>query len=64
MEVTRLFDYLAFQATERPDPTFFILQSDRRWRKKWKSYTFKEVADICDKVSQALLNMGIKKMTK
>ena len=64
MAVTRLFDYLTLQATERPDQPFLSSKVTEGGEKKWKSYTFKEVADICDKVSQALLNMGIKKDDK
>jgi long-chain acyl-CoA synthetase len=64
MEVTRLFDYLTLQAAERPDLPFLASKVTEGGEKKWKSYTFKEVADICDKVSQALLYLGIKKDDK
>ncbi|MCW3125182.1 MAG: long-chain fatty acid--CoA ligase [Bacteroidetes bacterium] len=64
MEITRLFDYMAQQATERPDQAFLASKVTENGEKKWKSYTFKEVADISDRVSQALLNLGIKKDDK
>ena len=64
MEVTRLFDYLTQQANERPNQPFLASKVTENGQKIWKSYTFKEVADICDRVSQALLNLGIKKDDK
>ena len=64
MEVTRLFDYLTLQATERPDQPFLASKVLKDGQKIWKSYTFKEVAYICDRVSQALINLGIKKGDK
>ena len=64
MEVTRLFDYLTLQATERPDQPFLASKVTENGQKIWKSYTFREVADICDRVSQALINLGIKKDDK
>jgi long-chain acyl-CoA synthetase len=64
MEVTRLFDYLTLQAAERPDQPFLASKVLKDGQKIWKSYTFKEVADICDRVSQALINLGIKKNDK
>lgn len=64
MEVTRLFDYLTQQANERPDQPFLASKVTENGQKIWKSYTFKEVADICDRVSQMLLNLGIKKDDK
>jgi long-chain acyl-CoA synthetase len=64
MEVTRLFDYLTVQAAERPDQAFLASKVTENGQKIWKSYTFREVADICDRVSQALINMGIKRDDK
>jgi len=64
MEVTRLFDYLTVQATERPNQAFLASKVLENGQKTWKSYTFREVADICDRVSQALLSLGIKKDDK
>jgi long-chain acyl-CoA synthetase len=64
MEVTRLFDYLAEKAAERPDQPFLASKVTENGNKVWKSYTFRQVADICDRVSQALINLGIKKEDK
>lgn len=64
MEVTRLFDYMTQMASERPNQAFLASKVTEGGEKKWKSYTFKEVADICDQVSQALLTLGIKKDDK
>jgi len=64
MEVTRLFDYLTLQATERPDQPFLASKVTENGQKIWKSYTYREVADICDRVSHALINLGIKKDDK
>jgi long-chain acyl-CoA synthetase len=64
MEASRLFDYLAIQASERPDQPFLSSKVTENGQKIWKSYTFREVADICDRVSQALINLGIKKEDK
>ena len=64
MEVTRLFDYLTLQATDRPNEPFLASKVTENGQKVWKSYTFREVADICDRVSQALINLGIKKDDK
>src|ERR1035437_9487979 len=64
MEVTRLFDYLTLQATERPNQPFLASKVIENGQKIWKSYTFREVADICDRVSQALIDLGIKKDDK
>ena len=64
MEVTRLFDYLTLQVDQRPDEPFLASKVMEHGQKIWKSYTFREVADICDRVSQALLNLGIGKDDK
>ncbi len=64
MEVTRLFDYLTVQAAERTDLPFISSKVVENDKKVWKPYTFKEVADICDRVSQGLINLGIKKDDK
>jgi long-chain acyl-CoA synthetase len=64
MEATRLFDYLNIQATERPDQPFLSSKVLDNGQKIWKTYTFREVATICDRVSQALINLGIKKDDK
>jgi long-chain acyl-CoA synthetase len=64
MEVSRLFDYMTQMAAERPNQAFLSSKVTEGGEKKWKSYTFKEVADICDQVSQALLDLGIKKDDK
>ena len=64
MEVTRLFDYLTVQAAERTDLPFISSKVVENGKKVWKPYTFKEVADICDRVSQGLINLGIKKDDK
>ena len=64
MEVTRLFDYLTEQANLRPDQPFLSSKVIQEGKKVWKSYTFKEVASLSDQVSQALINLGIKKDDK
>ena len=61
MEVKRLFDYLTVQATERPSQPFLSSKVMENGQKIWRPYTFREVADICDRVSQALIHLGIKK---
>lgn len=61
MQVTRLFDYLTVQATERPEQPFLSSKVIENGQKIWKPYNFKQVAEICNSVSQALINLGIKK---
>lgn len=61
MEVTRLFDYLAGQAGQHPDRPFLSSKVTDKGHKHWKTYTYKEVAGICDQLSQGLINHGIRK---
>lgn len=61
MEITRLFDYLTLQVKDRPNQNFLSAKEIELPGKPWKSYTFKEVAEISNQVSQLLINLGIKK---
>ena len=64
MEITRLFDYLTQQVLLTPQKPFLASKVQEGGAKIWKSYTFKETAEIADKVSQGLLNLGIGKDDK
>ena len=64
MEITRLFDYLTQQVALTPDKPFLASKVTEGGQKYWKSYTFKETAEIADKVSQGLLNLGIDREDK
>ncbi|HRI29681.1 MAG TPA: AMP-binding protein, partial [Chitinophagales bacterium] len=64
MEITRLFDYLDFQAHNRGHEPFLSAKVQVVNGKEWKQYTFKEVQEMVNRVSAGLLNLGVKKDDK
>ncbi len=60
MEIKRLFDFLTVQIEKHADAPFIASKVD----KQWKSYSFKETQDNCNRVSQLLLSLGLKKDDK
>lgn len=60
MQVTRLFDFLTEQIAKHADRPFIASKVD----KKWKHYTFQQTQDNANRVSQLLINLGLKKDDK
>ena len=60
MECKRLFDFLTEQIEKHPDAPFI----SSKVNKQWKPYSFKEVQDNSNRVSQLLLSLGLKKDDK
>lgn len=60
MEIKRLFDFLTEQISKHPDSPFVSSKVD----KQWKHYSFKQVQENSSRVSQLLLNLGLKKDDK
>src|SRR5688572_20194149 len=64
MEVKRLFDLLTEQIERHADAPFIASKVDGAEGKVWKHYTFRETQQTADKVSQLLINLGLKKDDK
>lgn len=65
MEIQRLFDFLTVQVNNRPDKPFLSAKElTAENLKSWKHYTFKETQELTDRVSQLLINLGLKKDDK
>ena len=60
MEIKRLFDFLTVQIGKHANAPFLSSKVNGAW----KPYTFKEVQDNSNRVSQLLLNLGLKKDDK
>ena len=60
MEIKRLFDILTEQVSTKPDAQ--VISS--KVNGQWKAYTFKEVESESNRVSQLLINLGLKKDDK
>lgn len=60
MEIKRLFDFLTEQISKHPDSPFVSSKVD----KQWKHYSFKQVHENSNRLSQLLLNLGLKKDDK
>jgi long-chain acyl-CoA synthetase len=60
MEIKRLFDFLTEQSNAKANQPFLAAKVN----KQWKHYTFKEVQDVSNQVSQLLLNLNLKKDDK
>ncbi len=56
MEASRLFDYLNYYVEKRPNSPFIAAKEKNQWR----HYSFLEVQNIANKVSQFLLQLGLK----
>lgn len=55
MEPKRLFDFLELQVQKNPDRPFLASKVNGQW----KSYTFSQVQENANRVSQLLLNLGL-----
>ena len=64
MEITRLFDYLDYQAAERAQQPFLSAKVQVAGRKEWISYNFTQVQVMVNRVSAALIELGVKKDDK
>lgn len=64
MEITRLFDYLSYQNTTRPNEPFLTAKIQVVNGKEWKTHTFRQVQEMVNRVSMALINLGVKKDDK
>ncbi len=60
MDIKRLFDFLTVQIGKHANAPFLSSKVNGAW----KPYTFKEVQDNSNRVSQLLLNLGLKKDDK
>ena len=60
MEAKRLFDLLTTQIERNPDNYFLA----SKIQNTWKQYTFKEVQDLADRVSQLLIQLDLHKDDK
>lgn len=57
MEASRLFDFLTIQTGKNPTNSFLTSKVENIWN----SFTFAEVQQISNKVSQLLINLDLKK---
>lgn len=64
MIIKRLFDFLTDKVEKSPDAPFIAAKVKTDNGKKWKHYSFKEVQEQVNKVSQLLINLGIGKNDK
>ncbi len=64
METKRLFDFLTEQIEKRGDSPFIASKAATGTGKEWKHYTFRQTQETADRVSQLLLNLGLKKDDK
>ncbi len=64
MEITRLFDYLDYQAAEREQQPFLSAKVQVADRKEWITYNFTQVQEMVNRVSAALIQLGVKKDDK
>ncbi len=60
MEIKRLFDILTEQVSKQPD----VQSISGKTNGQWVHYTFKQVSDTANRVSQLMLNLGLKKDDK
>lgn len=60
MEIKRLFDLLTEQIQKHPNAPFL----SSKVNKQWKAYSFQQVQEHCNQVSQLLLSLGLKKDDK
>jgi len=60
MEVKRLFDFLTEQVEKHPDAPFV----SSKVNKQWKTYSFTQTHENSNRVSQLLINLGLKKDDK
>jgi len=64
MEIKRLFDFLTEQSNNKPNQPFLSAKVATANGKEWKSYSFKEVQEYSNRVSQLLIDLGLKKDDK
>ena len=60
MEIKRLFDYLENQNTQRPGQAFLSTKITTPNGKVWKQYTFGETQNYANRMSQLLIDLGVK----
>jgi long-chain acyl-CoA synthetase len=64
MNAKRLFDLLTEQVNKNPDKFFLSAKDQPGTEKEWKNYSFKDTQLIVDRVSQLLIQLGLKKDDK
>jgi long-chain acyl-CoA synthetase len=64
MELKRLFDFLTKQVAAQPNRPFLSAKVAGASGKIWKDYSFADVQDEVNRVSQLLLDLGLKKDDK
>ncbi len=64
MELKRLFDFLTKQVAAQPNRPFLSAKLAVASGKVWKNYSFADVQDEANRVSQLLLDLGLKKDDK
>ncbi len=64
MESKRLFDALANHVVNNPNEQFLSAKEGIAGQKKWRHYTFQEVQEISNKVSQLLIQQGLQQNDK
>ncbi len=64
MDYKRLFDILENQSTEKGDFPFLSTKITTPEGKIWKTYTFKDTQQYANRITQLLMNLGIKRDDK
>lgn len=64
MELKRLFDFLTLQVSEQGGKDFLSAKVKTASGKEWKHYTYSDTQEYANRVSQLLLNLGLKKDDK
>lgn len=64
MEPVHLFDFLTNQVNKNPDDPFLASIKTKNGQKQWVRHTFKETQIMANRVSQLLIDLGLKKDDK
>ena len=64
MELKRLFDALSDQVKKNPNQQFLSAKEGISGQKEWRHYTFQEVQDLSNRISQLLIQQGLQKDDK
>jgi long-chain acyl-CoA synthetase len=64
MKGYRLFDFLSEQVNQRPNSLFISSKEFINGQKVWKQYSFLEIQELANHLSQLLINDGLKKNDK
>ena len=61
METKRIFDFLTEAVKLHPNKNFLSSKEETAGGKAWRTYTFGQVQEKVNRVSQLLINLGVKK---